>query len=186
MRIAVYVGSFNPVHKGHVKIARSIIKKQLADQVLIVPTGNYWDKHDLLAVSDRIFMWKFYQSEQIVIEEELNHIEKTYQLFRALKQRYPEDSLSLVLGADNITNFSRWVNYQELLEYPFIVIKRGDIGKRELKKLLKQLGQQNYTILDIPLIPISSSQIRENLQDYRQVSKMIDKPVYDYLKSKVE
>lgn len=181
MRIGIYVGSFNPVHKGHVKIVKSILKRQLADKVMVIVTGNYWTKQNLLPIEDRIQMWKFYKSENIIIDEKHNTIEKTFQLFRVLKEEYPNDDLCLILGADNIVTFSRWVNYEELLQYPFIVIKRDDIGKRELKKMLKDFNKENYDILDIPTIDISSTAIRENLDDYNKISHMVGKKVYNYL-----
>jgi len=180
MRLGIYVGSFNPVHKGHVSIVRSILRKGLCDKVMVIVTGNYWNKQDLLPIEDRIQMWKFYENENIIIDEKHNTIEKTYQLFRALREEL-DDELFLILGADNIVSFSRWVNYQELLQYPFIVIKRNDIGKRELKKLLKGYNKDNYDILDIPTIHISSTEIRENLDDYSKISHMVGRKVYDYL-----
>ena len=50
MKIGVYVGSFNPVHKGHIKIVNHLIKNKYVDKVLVIPTGNYWDKNDLLSI----------------------------------------------------------------------------------------------------------------------------------------
>ena len=44
MKLGIFVGSFNPVHKGHIKIANYILNKKLVDRLLIIPTGNYWDK----------------------------------------------------------------------------------------------------------------------------------------------
>lgn len=180
MRLGIYVGSFNPVHKGHVSIVKNILKKNLVDKVLVIVTGSYWTKNDLLPIEDRIQMWKFYENEQIIIDEAHNQIDKTFQLFRALKEEF-NDELYLIIGADNIVTFSRWVNYQELLEYPFIVIKRDDVGKRQLKKMFKEFEKVNYTILDIPTIDISSTEIRNNLDDYDKISHMIDRDVYDYL-----
>ena len=45
MRLGVYVGSFNPVHKGHIKIINYLLNNVL-DKVLVIPTGNYWDKNN--------------------------------------------------------------------------------------------------------------------------------------------
>jgi nicotinate-nucleotide adenylyltransferase len=85
MRIGVYCGSFNPVHKGHIKIVREVLKKDLADKVLIVPTGNYWDKQNLPPVVHRIKMLRYFENERIMIDDVHNDIQYTYQLFRALR-----------------------------------------------------------------------------------------------------
>ena len=53
MKIGVYVGSFNPVHKGHIKIVRHLLKYFL-DKVIVVATQNYWDKKNLINLNDRI------------------------------------------------------------------------------------------------------------------------------------
>ena len=87
MRIGIYPGSFNPVHKGHIKIVRHLLRKHYVDKVLIVATGNYWQKQDLLPVKDRIRMLKYFRNENIVIEEEYNELPYTYQLMRKLKKR---------------------------------------------------------------------------------------------------
>ena len=54
MKIGVYVGSFNPVHKGHIKIANYIVDNNLVDKLLIIPTQNYWGKNNLISLQDRI------------------------------------------------------------------------------------------------------------------------------------
>ena len=87
MRVGIYPGSFNPVHKGHIRIVRHLLRKNYVDQVLIVPTGNYWQKQDLLPVKDRIKMLKFFENDKIRIEEEFNELPYTYQLMRELKKR---------------------------------------------------------------------------------------------------
>ena len=48
MKIGVYVGSFNPPHKGHKKIANHLVKNKYVDKVLIIPTSNYWNKTNLV------------------------------------------------------------------------------------------------------------------------------------------
>ena len=127
MRIGVYPGSFDPVHKGHMHIVRYLLKKEIVDRVLIVPTGNYWEKQDLTPVGDRIAMLEIFANEKIVIEREANELPYTYQLMRELKKRYPQDELFLIFGADNLLRFDQWREYGELLKFPFLLIKRNGI-----------------------------------------------------------
>ena len=183
MRIGVYPGSFNPVHKGHIRIVRHLLRKRYVDQVLIVPTGNYWQKQDLLPVKERIKMLKYFENGKIVIEEEYNALPYTYQLMRKLKKRYPEDSLSLIIGADTIVTFDRWVRYKELLKYDFIVLNRNGI---DVDRYMKSLGKRNYVVVtDLEEIEISSSYIRENIDDYGLLKEMIDQRVYRYYKKAI-
>ena len=106
MKLGIFVGSFNPVHKGHVKIVNYILDNKYVDKVLIIPTGNYWNKTDLINIKDRINMLKCYESEKIIIEQDINNLKYTYEIMNALKNRYKDDELYLVLGADNIIKFN--------------------------------------------------------------------------------
>ncbi len=53
MRIGVYVGSFNPIHRGHKYVMDYLLNNNIVDKVLIIPTGNYWDKNNLIDVEYR-------------------------------------------------------------------------------------------------------------------------------------
>ena len=57
MKIGLYIGSFNPVHKEHIKVVQKILKEYV-DKVLIVPTLSYWDKKILTDINHRINMLK--------------------------------------------------------------------------------------------------------------------------------
>ena len=179
MRIGVYPGSFDPVHKGHIHIVRYLLKKKIVDRVLIVPTGNYWEKQDLTPVEDRIKMLEIFANERILIEKEANELPYTYQLMRELKKRWPEDELFLVLGADNLLRFDQWKNYEELLEFPFLLIRRSGI---DVKKEMQRLKKTDYQLLPLREMDISSTYIREHFQNYYEVRGMIDIRVYRYLK----
>ncbi len=181
MRIGVYCGSFNPVHKGHIKIARACIRQKAVDRVLIIPTGNYWDKQNLMPVKHRIEMLREYESESIVIDSSHNDIQYTCELFRTLQQENPDDQLCLIIGGDNLPSFGRWMGYQELLQYDFVVIPRDEINAWAVKRIMKQFEKTNYTILKLRNIPISSTHIRENLDDYSKVKGELDRKVYNYL-----
>ena len=60
MKLGIYVGSFNPVHKGHIKVANYLLKNNYVDKVIMLPTPNYWHKTNLLDVNKRVEMLKFY------------------------------------------------------------------------------------------------------------------------------
>lgn len=180
-RIGIYCGSFNPVHLGHIAIAKRCISKGLVDKVMIIATGAYWNKKDLICLSDRINMLKLIKDENIIIDEKYNNLPYTYMIFDKLGKDYPNDSFSLVLGADNLLKFEDWKEYKKLLNYDFIVVNREDI---DTVKQMERLNKNNYQILDIPIMDISSTYIRNNINDYELIKDMIDKDVYDYLKGK--
>ena len=112
MKIGVYVGSFNPPHLGHMKVIDYLLKYDYVDKIEIIATGNYWDKNNLINIQDRINMLKFYESENIIINDELNDLPYTYQVLNRLKEKYENDELILIIGDDNLPKFHLWKNYQ--------------------------------------------------------------------------
>lgn len=180
MKIGVYVGSFNPVHKGHIKIANYIVDNNLVDKLLIIPTLGYWDKRDLASLDKRVDMLKFYETDKIIIDTEFSDLEYTYQVINALKEKYKNSEFSLVLGADNIVNFDKWKNYQELLNLELIIVKRDDI---DIKNYLYNLGKtKKYVIINnISNMNISSTMIRNNIDKIDTLKDYVDEFVIDYI-----
>ena len=180
MKIGVFVGSFNPVHKGHIKIANYIIEKQLVDKVLIIPTGNYWDKTDIIDIKHRIKMLENYETDKILIERELNNLQYTYQVIDELKKRYPDDELCLIMGADNIVSFDKWKNYEELLKLELIIYTRNNL---DIRHYLEKIGKKDkYIVLDdVESIKISSTKIREVINEFYELENYMDKEVLDYI-----
>ena len=161
-------------------MARYLLKKNYVDHLLIVPTGNYWNKQDLTPIEERIGILKMFEAEDLEIETEYNHLPYTYQLLRKLKKRYPKDELYLILGADNLLHFEDWQNAREIMKYPWIILKRDgiDIGQN-----MERLKKKDYVIADdIREYDVSSSYIRENMDDYEKVKDYIHKRVYDRYK----
>lgn len=182
MKIGVYCGSFSPVHKGHIKIAKECLKQKLVDKVLIIATGNYWDKDIEISLADRINMLKMYETSDTEIEESLNSLPYTYDIFKALKEESPDNEYVLIIGADNLENFERWNHYQYLLDCGLIVVQRAEKDEKYMKEKLKQLNCKKYKILKTEPIDASSSYIRKNMDDYSKIKSMCDRKVYDYLR----
>ena len=177
MKIGVYVGSFNPPHKGHIKILNTLIEKKYVDKILIIPTNNYWNKTNLVDLHHRLNMLNFFQTEKIIINNTLNNLEYTYQIIRELQK--DNNEYSLILGADNIISFDKWKNYEELLNLELLIINRDNIN---IKEHLDELNKKDkYKIINIKDIDISSTYIRENLNK-KDILNIIDKRVLDYIK----
>lgn len=179
MKIAVYVGSFNPVHKGHIKVAKTVSKK-LVDKVIIVPTLNYWDKNNLININDRINMLKFYETNNIIINTKNNKYEYTYQVLRNIKKEYKNSEIYLIIGNDILENFLKWKNINEILKYNIIVIKRNNIDLN----IYKQYEKYNFIYLEkVSKKEISSTVVRKMiLENNKEVLKYIDLKVYNYIK----
>lgn len=179
MKIAVYVGSFNPVHKGHIKVVKKILKEYV-DKVIIVPTMSYWNKNNLISISDRINMLKLYETKDIVIDTKNNNYEFTHQVLRNIQKEYKNDKIYLVIGDDLLKDFDKWKNISEILKYNIIVIKRNNIDESIYKKYEKY----NFIVTNkISSKEISSTIVRNMIANgNKDVLKYIDLKVYDYIK----
>ncbi len=181
MKIGIYVGSFNPPHKGHIKIIHHLITKKYLDKIIVIPTGNYWDKQNLINITDRINMLKLYESENIKIDEEHNNLQYTYQVLREFSKVYKKEDLYLIIGADNIIDFDKWKCFKELLTYNFIIVNRNNI---DISYYLKCLGKTDkYKIVnDLELLNMSSTDIRNKLKEGSYVEDILDEKILYYLK----
>ena len=166
------MGSFNPPHKGHIKVMNYLLDNGYVDKILVVPTLNYWNKNNLVDIKDRINMLKFYENERIIIDTDHNEYIYTIDLVKEIEKAYPNYHLSVIMGADNIVNLDKWKNYQELLKYNIIVMNRSDIDIKEYTN--KYHG--NFTIINDFNVPISSTRVRNSLsEDY------LDKDILKYI-----
>ena len=181
MKLGIYVGSFNPVHKGHIKVIKHLIDNKYVDKVMVIPTGNYWDKLDLISIDNRIDMLKLYENDKIIVDNKLNDIPNTYLILRELHKEY--DDLYLIMGADNIINFDKWKEYKEIIDNNrILVIPRDNIN---IDKYLKKYNKDRFIIVnDFDNVFISASNIRELIKnkDYNKLNKYLDNKVIKYIK----
>ena len=173
MKLGIYIGSFNPVHNGHINLVEFLINNNYVDEVLIVPTGNYWDKQNLIDLKQRIEMLKFFESELIHIDTKHNNIPYTSDLMNELKKDY-NFNLYLIIGADNLLRLNEWHNYEELIKNNIIVVPRYNI---DIEYYKNKLGIKNLIVAkDYEPIDISSTEIRNGGVKY------LDNKVLNYIK----
>ena len=165
MKLGIYMGSFNPPHLGHERVINYLLENNIIDKVLVIPTLNYWHKNDLVDIKHRINMLKYLENENIIIDNKHNKYIYTLELLHELEKKYPKESLYPIIGADNLISFDKWKNYQELLDYPFIVMNRDNL---DVDKYLKKYPNNHFIIINnFVNLMISSSKLRENLdKDY--------------------
>ena len=116
MKLGIYIGSFNPPHMGHINVANYLLDNSIVDKVIILPTPNYWNKTDLVDIDSRVDMLRFFETDNIIIDNINNKYQYTYQILRELKKVYKDDQLYLIIGSDNIEKFHLWKNVDEILK----------------------------------------------------------------------
>ena len=181
MRIAVYSGSFNPLHIGHQAILEYLTTKGEFDWVYLIvsPQSPFKGAENVLTGEQRykaaveavkrhpeIHVWV----DDIELGMEPPHY--TIRTLDALREREPENDFTLVIGADNLESFPRWRDYGRILrEYGVVVFPRKGYHRGHLKaRLMRESPDYRIVLLKAPRIDISSSEIRDGLAAGRDVS----------------
>lgn len=192
MKTGVFGGTFNPVHNGHIMLAEYCMDSVGLDRIIMIPTAVPPHKisNNLASENDRLNMCKlacrgkenFFVSD---IEIKRQGKSYTYETLTQLKEIYPDDHLYTIMGADMFLTLNRWKNPEIIFEKSSIItIPRDEENKHELEnfynKVLKAMGASSV-ILPNPVMSVSSTFIRENLDNFNLISDMLDKGVYDYI-----
>ena len=181
MKIGIFGGSFNPVHNMHENISLELIQKGYLDMVIYVPTGDNYNKKDLICFKDRLNMLKLMVDgkHQLDVSDIGNSYQYTYQVLDYFKKIYGSDDIYFICGSDNLKYFDTWMKYQYILKYyKLLVIKRnGDDIDSILSKYRDYID--NIIIANVSEMDMSSTSIRENIDD---ASGCLDEKVYRYIK----
>ena len=185
MKIGIFGGSFNPPHRIHEKIARELIEKKFVDKVIFVPTGDRYQKKELISCKHRIEMLKIITSKNPFFEvsdfELKNELTYTYQTLEYFKDKFSSDDIYFIFGADNLADILNWKKYEYLLEnYYFLVINRGS----RQHKLLQEFQKYKNHIQFVPMIQdkLSSTQVRYLLKKHDERVKLeLDFDIINYI-----
>lgn len=184
IRTALFGGTFNPLHNGHLAIARSVLEQGLADEVWILITPcNPWKKDQKL-LDDRLRYDMVAQAVKDMdgvhasdFEFKLDKPSYTANTLRRISADYPDHEFILTVGADNWVKFHNWREADFIQEnYPIIVYPRQGYPIESLS------GQ--VTLLDCPLMDISSTQIRQMVHEGTPINELVPASVARTIKEK--
>ncbi len=185
MRIGIYGGSFNPIHKGHTELAASIVQQGLVDELwlLVSPLNplKQGETSDIAEYEHRLSMARL-ATEDIEgvkvsdFEKNLPLPSYTITTLGELRKAYPEHEFVLVIGADNWERFPRWYHAQEIIDtYSILIYRRPGCEMNET------LLPPSVQVVDTPLYDISSTEIRESVKKGRMPLKWVDRKVAIYI-----
>lgn len=151
MKIALYLGSFNPFHNGHLKVVKTALKDFKMDKVVIVPTmQNPWKEEKVLDIYKRIDLIDrtllnesyigLHRIEISSIEVGLIPPYYSYATLHALKNKYCNDEIFILCGEDTIKDIPDWMNGEAIIrDYDFIVVDRfsWDISSSQIRGYVK-------------------------------------------------
>lgn len=176
MKTAIYGGSFNPPHLGHVKAAATVWEKLEPDRFLIIPT-NIPPHKDIAEGSpspeQRMELCRLAFQDIPGVELSDMEIKREGRSYSAdtvsiLREKYPEDELYLVIGSDMFLSFCQWYKFQYLLENCVLtVLSREEDDRRELEEFKTEMEEKysaRVLLLSHEPLPMSSEDVRDRLR----------------------
>lgn len=183
-KTALYFGSFNPVHSGHLAIAEYVIRWHHADEVWFVlspmnpmkSTIMQADEHHRLTML-QLAIKRNPKFQVCDIELQLPKPSYTINTMKALSHNYPGKEFRIIMGMDNLAIFRQWKSWQQLLDsYVFLVYPRAETS------MLTDIRHPNICVMDeAPLLDISSSQIRTMIAQGKDFSHLVPAEVAEYI-----
>ena len=170
MKVGIYGGSFNPVHFGHVGLAKWVIENTDLDELwLLVSPNNPLKPAGILAPEEERLAAVREAVKDIPhviasdFEFSLPRPSYTSNTLRALQAAYPEHEFTLVIGEDNIAIFDKWREYEFILaNYRIFVYPRKGADKSSIFNLQSSIAKNVVFLANAPLFDISSTSIRRS------------------------
>ena len=192
-RIGILGGTFDPVHIGHISLARAAISEAQLEKLIVMPAYIQPFKQGRRVTDDdhRLAMAKLAfedvpGSEVSALEIDRMRVSYTFDTLSELKRQYPGKDLFFITGTDAFIQVDRWYKGVDLLEkFSFIVSVRPGYIEDELDKKIKTYQDLYHTKvikLAAQMPDISSTDIRESLKNGRTVSALVPESVERYIK----
>ena len=183
MEIALFFGSFNPVHQGHLVIAQAVLNQSLAKEVwfVISPQNPFKNAEDLIGENERLEMVKMSIETQplfkaCTVEFDLPKPNYTIDTLNTLTNKFPQNTFKLLIGEDNLVGFHLWNDYKEILnQVDLLVYPRPKTPDCELKIHPK------VKMLNVPMFDISATYIRSLVQEGKSIKFMVSEKVEDFI-----
>jgi len=183
-KVGLFFGSFNPVHNGHMIIANYILEYTELEQIFFVvsPQNPFKEKANLLEDYHRLALIreaigendKFHACD---IEFKMPKPSYTIDTLTYLKEKYPEKYFSLIMGSDNLQNFHKWKNANQIIENHILYIyPRPGFDDTKFKEV------KNITLIKAPLMEISATFIRNAVKEKKDIRYFLPEKAWKYLK----
>jgi nicotinate-nucleotide adenylyltransferase len=197
MKVGLYFGTFNPIHVGHLVIANYMAEFTDLDQVWLVVTPQ----NPLKVKSSLLPDYHRYALVQEALEDNDNlrvsDIEfklpkpsYTATTLAFLKEKYPKNTFSLIMGEDNLRTFHKWYNHEVILEnhtiyvYPRVLTIQEEEEVQEIGSRFENAFANHKNVVfcnDAPVMKVSSSFVRNAIRNGKDVRYLLTEPVQKYI-----
>ncbi len=183
--IGVMGGTFDPIHHGHLVAASEVQERCGLDLVIFMPAGDPWQKITVASPEDRYLMTAMAVADDdrfTVSRMEIDRDGPTYtvETLRLLSDELgPGARLHFIAGADAVRGFTQWHRYSEILDLARLVVvtRPGHAPQTDLP-------QDRVSVVEIPALQISSTQIRERVRQGRSIAYLVPSSVAAYIRQR--
>ncbi len=184
MTIGIFGGRFDPIHNGHLAVAKEIFKQKHPDQIwMLVENIHQW-RPIVASAEDRIKMVELAINElgekKIKVSDlaiRLGGMTETITVMRHLHKQFSKDQFFFICGSDQLENFTKWTHWEELKkEVKFWIVERGNFSIHNVPENCEIIQDPNY----IPLED-SATEIRERLKLNLSIKNLVSEGVEKYI-----
>ena len=174
MKIGLYFGSFNPIHTGHLIVASHVANHTDMQQVwfIVSPQNPLKPSSVLLNEYHRLHLVRLaveddFRLRASEVEFKLPRPSYTIDTLTYLQEKYPQHQFSIIMGSDSFQNLPKWKNFEQLIKnHSFIIYKRPGFDVTET-------WNASVTILDAPMLQLSATAIRTNIQSGKTIRYLV-------------
>lgn len=194
MKIGILGGSFNPVHNGHLELAKQALEQFALDQIWLmpnhIPTYKKWDRS--VTNEDRLHMVELAVKEHdglrcSDLELQRGGVTYTIDTLAQLHEQYPDTEWYFIMGGDSILAFDTWREPDRILSLSKLIVTTRDQIQAEdvetkIRHLKKLYADADIRQMQIHPVDVSSSGIREAIKNGQDISGAVPMAVCRYIK----
>ncbi|MEC8616288.1 MAG: nicotinate (nicotinamide) nucleotide adenylyltransferase [Bacteroidota bacterium] len=190
-KIGLYFGTFNPIHVGHLIIANYMADYTELDEVWLVvsPQNPLKKRETLLKDHHRLTLVRIAVEDNaklLACNEEFNLPIPSYTIntLAHLKEKFNKHKFHLIMGEDNLRSFHKWKNQDEILNNHKIYVYPRVLTEQEMEENSNEYSSFNHINIircHAPIMKISSSFIREAIQNKKDVRYLLTPDVHKYV-----
>lgn len=189
----IFGGTFDPIHNGHLHVAYEALYNLELDEIIFIPSGNPPHKTSKAVTDGKIrydLVTKVIENERRfkASDYEINKksLSYTYETLEYFKELEPDTQWYFITGADCLMDIYTWKNIDRIFNScKFVVFNRSGYGKKEIlnqKSLVEAKLNKEILFLDIPILEISSTTIRNKLREGKSISYLVPEGLNKVLK----
>lgn len=189
--IGILGGTLDPIHIGHTIVAQSALNELKLDKIVFMPSGNPPHK-DIKNISTNFHRKNMIElainsnKDFILSDFEMNRngIIYTADTLRMLKEINNEINLFFIMGADSLLAIETWHSPEEIFRYCTIVVADRDYQYKRITKYIEEIKKKydaKIEFIKSPVINISSSDIKNLINENKSIKYLVDDKVRDYI-----